>query len=113
MKTAKVPGRLAATMAAVLLAGCASTAGIEPQARLRTPGSFGLPAGAAAAPEAAAVPAQWWTGFGDPQLDKLVAQALADSPNLKVAQARLARARSVLEVASAATLPQVEASADI
>jgi NodT family efflux transporter outer membrane factor (OMF) lipoprotein len=111
MTTAKVPHRLAATMAAVLLAGCASTSGIDSQARLRTPESLGLQA--AATPAANPVPAQWWTGFGDPQLDRLVAQALAESPNLKVAQARLARARSVLEVANSATQPQLEASADI
>jgi hypothetical protein len=114
MTSARVPARLAATMAAVLLAGCASTAGIESQSKLRTPDSFGLQAGAASQAQApAAVPTQWWTGFGDAQLDRLVAQALADSPNLKVAQARLARARSVLEVANAATQPQLEASADI
>jgi outer membrane protein TolC len=115
MTTAKVPGRLAATMAAVLLAGCASTAGIDSQSKLRTPESFGLQ-GATAPAQAtstAAVPTQWWSGFADPQLDRLVAQALADSPNLKVAQARLARARSVLEVANAATQPQLEASADL
>jgi NodT family efflux transporter outer membrane factor (OMF) lipoprotein len=38
---------------------------------------------------------------------------LRDSPNLKAAQARLARARAVLEVANAATLPQAEASLDL
>ncbi|MBA2963581.1 MULTISPECIES: efflux transporter outer membrane subunit [Ramlibacter] len=112
MTTAKVPGRWAATMAAVLLAGCASTGGIEPQARLRRPESLGLPAATATAVPAPVAP-QWWAGFGDTQLDRLVAQALADNPNLKVAQARLARAQSVLEGAHAATQPQVDASLDL
>ncbi|MES2938516.1 MAG: efflux transporter outer membrane subunit [Pseudomonadota bacterium] len=95
-------------VAALLLAGCASTSGIAPEAKLRTPDSFGLRADAATQ-----VSAQWWRDFGDPQLDALIAQALRDNPTLKVAQARLARARSVLEVANAATLPQVNGSLEI
>jgi NodT family efflux transporter outer membrane factor (OMF) lipoprotein len=105
----KTERRLGALAAALLLAGCASTSGIEPQARLRTPQSVGLGQGQAPSPVAPA----WWTGFGDPQLDALVAQALEGNPTLKVAQARLARAQAVLEVANAATLPQVEGSLSV
>src|SRR5207253_1021020 len=46
-------------------------------------------------------------------LIRLVAQALQDNPTLKVAQARLRRAQSVLEVAHSATLPQVNGSLEI
>ncbi len=93
--------------AALLLAGCANMAGIEPQAKLRESASLNLDAGAPAS-----VPAQWWRGFGDAQLDQLVERALADNPNLRVAQARLARAQAVSEVAGAALLPQVNGSFD-
>lgn len=97
--------------AALALAGCASTQGIAPQAQLRTPA---VPSSAPAdAAHGAAVAADWWTAFGDPQLDRLVRQALAGSPTLQVAQARLARAQAVLEVADAATLPQVNASGQL
>ena len=110
MKKNKGTHRLGAVMAAALLAGCASYSGIEPQAQLRTPQSLGLDAAAPAQP---ALAGTWWKQFGDPQLDALVAQALQGSPSLKVAQARLARARSVLEVANSATQPQVNGSLEV
>ena len=56
--------------------------------------------------------ADWWRAFGDEQLDRLVTQALEGNPTLKVAQARLARAQAVTEVANAATRPQVNGSFD-
>ena len=99
--------KLVTLVAALLLAGCADLSGIEPRAKLRDPASFKLEAGAQAS-----VPTQWWRGFGDAQLDRLVDQALADNPNLRVAQARLARAQAVSEVAGAALLPQVNGSLD-
>jgi NodT family efflux transporter outer membrane factor (OMF) lipoprotein len=105
------PGRLAVLAAALLLAGCASHKGIVPEAQLRTAQSLGLKAEqAAVAPQ---VSPDWWRGFGDEQLDRLVAQALQDNPTLKVAQARLRRAQSVLEVAHAATLPQANGSLEV
>jgi outer membrane protein TolC len=55
---------------------------------------------------------QWWHAFGDDQLNRLIMQALDTSPNLKLAQARIARARAALEVAGAADRPQVNASLD-
>ena len=99
--------RPAALAALLLLAGCANLSGIETQAKLREPASLSLQAGAQAA-----VPVQWWRGFGDAQLDRLVGQALADNPNLRAAQARLARAQAVSEVAGAALLPQINGSLD-
>ncbi len=99
--------RLATLAAALLLAGCANLSGIEPQAQVRAPASLQLDAAEAA------VPTQWWRGFGDAQLDQLVERALADNPNLRVAQARLARAQAVSEVAGAALLPQVNGSLDV
>ena len=99
--------KLVTLVAALLLAGCADLSGIEPRAKLRDPASLKLEAGAQAS-----VPTQWWRGFGDAQLDRLVDQALADNPNLRVAQARLARAQAVSEVAGAALLPQVNGSLD-
>lgn len=100
---------LTAAALAAALAGCANMSGIETTAKLREAPSFGL-AGEA---KADAVSAEWWREFGDPQLDALIAQALAGNPNLKVAQARLARAQAVTEVAGAATLPQVNGGLDV
>ncbi len=56
---------------------------------------------------------EWWRDFGDEQLDRLMDQALAGNPTLKLAQARLARAQAVMEVAKAATQPQLNGSLDL
>jgi NodT family efflux transporter outer membrane factor (OMF) lipoprotein len=95
------------------LTGCADMSGISPQATLRDAPSLGLnPANAEATTAQAPVSAEWWREFGDEQLNTLVAQALQTSPTLKLAQARLARARAVTEVADAATLPQLTGQLD-
>ncbi|MBI2768848.1 MAG: efflux transporter outer membrane subunit [Burkholderiales bacterium] len=100
--------RPTALLLALALAGCADMSGINTQAQLRDAGSLNLAAGASPA-----VDAQWWRGFGDEQLSRLVDQALAGNPNLRIAQARLARAQAVSEVADAALLPQINGSLDI
>ncbi|SFL91928.1 efflux transporter outer membrane subunit [Variovorax sp. OV329] len=64
-----------------------------------------------AAPESAAWPGDgWWKAYGDPQLDELVDEALAQAPTLAVAQARLRRADAATQLADAALLPQVTAN---
>ena len=97
--------KLTALAAALAVAGCADMSGIATQAQLRQPASFKLDAGAPAS-----VPAQWWRAFGDEQLDRLVEQALAGNPNLRIAQARLARAQASSDIAGAALRPQVNGS---
>lgn len=41
--------------------------------------------------------AQWWTQYGDAQLNTLIQQALANSPTLEVAAARIGTARATLD----------------
>jgi multidrug efflux system outer membrane protein len=41
--------------------------------------------------------AQWWTRYGDPQLNRLIAQALKDGPTLQAAAARIGSARAALQ----------------
>lgn len=53
----------------------------------------------------------WWRGYGDPQLDAMIDEALAGSPDMAAAMARVRIALGVLESAGAATLPQVGGSA--
>jgi NodT family efflux transporter outer membrane factor (OMF) lipoprotein len=101
--------KLGALVLALGLTACADMSGINPKSSLRDAPSFGLPAGVTVAP----VSAEWWRDYGDAQLDGLVNQALAENPSLKLAQTRLARAQAVLEVADAATLPQVNGSLDV
>ena len=104
-------GLVAASLMATGLTGCADMSGIAPQSSLRDAPSLGLNADAAAGQ--AGVAAEWWRDFGDEQLNGLIAQALQSSPSLKLAQARLARARAVMEVADAATLPQLNGQIDL
>jgi len=53
----------------------------------------------------------WWTGYGDVQLDQLVAEALEQSPTLKVAQARVRRAQAMTQVAGAPLQPEIDLNA--
>ncbi|MES2182917.1 MAG: efflux transporter outer membrane subunit [Pseudomonadota bacterium] len=98
------------------LTACANMAGIDSTARLRDGASLGLPSAATGTPDLfadAAVPEEWWRVFGDNKLDELVDQALAGSPNLKLAEARVTRAQAVSEVARAAEGPRVDGSLDV
>lgn len=96
------------------LTGCADMSGIAPHSSLRDAPSLGLAADTAGqTPAQAPLAAEWWREFGDVQLNGLIDQALQTSPTLKLAQARLARALAVTEVADAATLPQVTGQLDL
>ncbi len=99
------------------LTGCADMSGISSQARMRDAASLGLAPATPAAPGTlqvdAAVPADWWRGFGDAQLDALIDRALAGSPNLKLAEARVARATAFTEAARATDGPRLTGSLDV
>jgi len=53
------------------------------------------------------VEAEWWTLFRSPELDGLVKQAIAGSPTLEGAKARLAQSQQLVRAASGALQPQV------
>lgn len=95
---------------AALVAGCASPAGVAPHSHAM------LSAAQAGAVEGASTDwprSDWWTGYGDPQLDTLVAKALAAQPTLQAVQARLVQAQAAVDVAGAARRPQVNGSVDL
>jgi NodT family efflux transporter outer membrane factor (OMF) lipoprotein len=54
--------------------------------------------------------AGWWKHYGDPQLDALIEEALAGSPSIAIADARLRRARSSQDSTRGALAPQVSAN---
>src|SRR5690606_27049194 len=57
------------------------------------------------------IPAQWWTLFRSPELERLVREALAHSPTLEQARARLLQAQEEFRAESGArTLPSVDAN---
>lgn len=97
------------------LAACANPAGIAPTSHLRDATSLGLAFGATADNPIAA---DWWRAFNDAPLNQLIDIALdttaaGQSPSLKTAQARLARAQAVTEMVDAASGPQLNAGADL
>jgi multidrug efflux system outer membrane protein len=66
-----------------------------------------MPDGYSAAAVEQSVPDRWWTLFGDPALDGLVAEALAANQDLAAAAARVEEARALAGIARADQLPQV------
>lgn len=52
----------------------------------------------------------WWTAFGDPALTAVIERALAGSPTIEVAAARLDQARAAARSTRASLLPSLSAS---
>ncbi|MCW1384142.1 efflux transporter outer membrane subunit [Novosphingobium sp. KCTC 2891] len=102
-----------ALVAGLLLSACTTvgpnyTGAPDVASNAASRGAF-LRADAAARAEAPA--ASWWQALGDPVLDGLIADALAGSPNVAIANARIAQARAGLAANRTAILPSVNVSA--
>ncbi len=78
--------------------------GPEPVAALNE-AKLGLTGQAVAWPET-----KWWQRYGDSQLDTLMDEALANSPSMTAAQARLAKANAAVSTARAPLMPRVDAN---
>jgi NodT family efflux transporter outer membrane factor (OMF) lipoprotein len=102
-------GRVAAAAAALSVltfAGCVNYMGIK---------SDKTPASAASFETAQSLPSEggqwpsldWANQFGDPQLPKLIAEALEGSPTIAQAQARLAKAQSYIETSRSSLYPKI------
>lgn len=103
----KTTTRLSLLAAALCVAGCAVGPDYKrpspelPVAwKLEAPWRTGAPADAADK-------GAWWKAFGDAQLDALEAKAMADSPTLAIAAARLAQARATVTAQSAGLFPSL------
>jgi multidrug efflux system outer membrane protein len=57
--------------------------------------------------ETAAITDNWLASFNDPQLNRLVAEAIANNPDLKVAATRVEQAGQYVELSKAALRPSV------
>ena len=90
-------------LAAAVLAACVSSGDGTPRVAQIAPDSLGLDG-----PSYVAHPNGWWTGLGDPQLDRLVSEALSANPSLAVALARMRSAEQQANAAGAALSPHVE-----
>jgi len=90
------------------LAACADMSGIQPKAELQTPASLDQARLSASGAEAAEE--DWWRSWNDPQLNRLMSQALAGNPSLKVARARIDHARATVGLAESQTRPGLSAN---
>jgi multidrug efflux system outer membrane protein len=104
-------------LAALVLAGCATPASVDPSSLPATPPTFREQQDAsrvlATAPDNAEVKTQgrWWAVFADPVLDQLVEQAGRNNNSVQVAAGRLAQARALLRSTDADRLPQLDLGA--
>ncbi|HLY53608.1 MAG TPA: efflux transporter outer membrane subunit [Steroidobacteraceae bacterium] len=107
--------RRATAFAAVplVLAGCVARGDWKPAPQLAPAQLHAGHTLAAVSVDPAAWPADgWWRAYGDPQLDALVAEALAGSPSLEIAEARLRAAQGQATAAGATRLPAVSLDAE-
>ena len=98
----------------LLLSGCAAIPALPPQpARLAAADLAAQRSLAPVAPAAAWPGEGWWKDYGDPQLDRLIAEGLVASPDVAAAAARLDRASALARQAGASRFPQVDAQAGV
>jgi len=101
-----------ATMA-LLMAGCAAVPDLGPKPAMRTPDSIAANASLKPLANAAWPGEAWWTDYGDPQLEALIAEGLSGSPDVAAAEARLRRAAGLAQQAGAARLPGLDATGQV
>jgi NodT family efflux transporter outer membrane factor (OMF) lipoprotein len=106
------PRTLALVISLALAGGCAQMPRLDPPPAMRKVNELAS-SSSFAAPVAAWPSDEWWRGYGDPQLDALIEEALHNAPDLDLAQARLKAAAAEVQRAGAARLPEVTASAEI
>ncbi|WP_309137372.1 efflux transporter outer membrane subunit [Pseudomonas sp. LS44] len=97
----------------LLLGACVSSDGLEPQGKILNSADLqarqtltGVTLSAAAWPRQ-----DWWQTLGDPSLNALIEQALRDTPDLQIADARARQANAQALAEDAARLPSVNANA--
>jgi NodT family efflux transporter outer membrane factor (OMF) lipoprotein len=100
--------RRLAFLGPALLAGCTVGPNYRPP-DAAAPARF-AEADAAVADRPAPALAGWWRSYRDPELERLVDLALADSPDVRIAAARIAQARAAVRTARAGFLPEVNGS---
>ncbi|KAB0686448.1 TolC family protein, partial [Burkholderia territorii] len=102
---------IALTAGIALLPGCLSLAPPDERPAAPIPASFPDPAADATPPTSAAPVPDWPAYFVDARLRALIAQALADNRDLRVAVARVEQARAVYGIRSADQWPTIGAGA--
>lgn len=112
---------LSALLAAFLLAGCTTPVGVQDSGIGVQSFWSRLTASASPAAEKQDVPVmldphaevehEWWKHFGDPTLDTLIGEALANNKTLQIAKARVEEARANRGIARSRLFPEVVGTA--
>lgn len=97
----------------LLVASLAACAGLPDRQPLPSPKGQLAAERSLAGPTADWPADTWWQAYGDRQLDRLVDEALAGSPSMASAAARLSRALATTQQSRAALAPQVSANTSI
>lgn len=114
------PGKSLAAILAAALSGCTVGPDFKPPEAPST--ETYIPAGETTATPATASPAvalgervtaEWWTLLQSPEIDQLVKDAVANSPTLESAKARLTAAQETVAAASGALYPQVNFTSSV
>jgi multidrug efflux system outer membrane protein len=100
--------KYAVFIAAVMLGGCTSLAPKYERPAMELPAGWAGPQGESAT----SAGSQWWKVYGDPQLDRLVEEALAHNAELALAVARVDEARALVGETRADQLPTIGAGLD-
>ncbi|CAB3926722.1 Outer membrane protein OprM [Achromobacter aegrifaciens] len=97
--------RLLTTVLVLALSGCALMESDSQPVAALDGAKLGLTSQDTVWPET-----QWWQRYGDPQLNALLDEGLANNPSMSAAQARLAKANAAVGIARAPLLPRVDAN---
>ena len=108
--TKKAAGTYIGLVLALSLTGCATRPDQPPLVQPRAINSYASAASMGAPP--VLWPSEgWWAKYQDPQLNRLVDEALSGSPSMAAAAARLRAAQAAEDIVAAAQSPQVSLNA--
>jgi len=107
--TLRLAAHLPMAVLMVALTGCAFS-DLKPSAKMAPPQDVEqtLAASGISLSPAAWPSDTWWTSFNDPQLNALVQEALAGSPSLRAAAARVHQASALEDIQGASLLPHAD-----
>lgn len=100
--------RPASVLAILLLSACATLPNVGPAPHVAAPQSYAAARTLAGNGSDAWPDSAWWQAYGDPQLDALIAEGLAGTPDLAAATARVRQAEGYARQAGAVRLPSLD-----
>ena len=109
LRATRIP-RAALLLPLLLASGCAAVPNLGPKPVPAAERDYASTA-SLSGPQSAWPADGWWRRYGDAQLDQMMTEGLAGSPDLAAAAARFRRAQGLAQAAGAALLPSVNATA--